>query len=462
MPVTLAQLHDLLDAHTNKTEVGTAFSVKFLVEQVTEQLRRAQAAAQALSFPTSLPRISATLEVNPAGLSIDLLGSEITLSGFEPVVVLKEPLPGKRPYNRIRMRFDPVPLRIDAAESGDEILRFYIVNPTPAFSTFPGTPDLAVITDNGMTLDEYQSRENATLAAFLAVDVLFEFVGSLPLPRVIEAMRTIGIDRPYNVGFSSGYVIVSGRKRQLGDPCECGPGAGLSIQKRTRTNLTSSGGHFEHSHTTQPVNPPGKATENDPPLAYYYPRSTSLEVLAESVVSPGIAASDSGQALMFHWFYQAFGRPVSIRVTLDPAALTLTVESPMDVGGGAGVSMKVGCVSIPLLHSLVRGSINPCKFQVRFTIVETGTGPAIVAHASLEATVDVEFHSPPMIDILLNILMASFGNRLVGEELGRLANRLSFRLVDLNALALEAPFGWRLLESVRPESALLSFEPDQG
>jgi hypothetical protein len=65
-------------------------------------------------------------------------------------------------------------------------------------------------------------------------------------------------------------------------------------------------------------------------------------------------------------------------------------------------------------------------------------------------------------DFLLNLIMGSIGNRLVEQELGRMANRLSFRLVELNELALEAPFGWRLRPSVRTESALLSFEKNQG
>jgi hypothetical protein len=463
MSITLSQLHDLMDAHTSNREVGVAFSIKFLLEQITEQVRRAQAAAQALSFPTALPKINATLELDTSSLRIDLVGSDITLSGFQPVVVLKEPLTTQRPYNRIRMDFDPVTLRIDTGEPGEELLRFYVTTAIPAFNVFPGSPDLAVITDNGMTLAEYEARENAALAAFLAVDVLFEFVGSLPLPRVIAAMRTIGIDRPYNVRLDSGYVLVSGRQRTLADhACECGPGVGVKIESRTTFHPATSGGSFEHNRTAHRVEIPPTAPDIDPPLAYYYPRSTSFEVLANSVVGPGIAATDSGQALMFRWFYQAFARPRSIRVTLNTTVPSIIVDAPMDVGGGAGVSMKVGCVSVPLLHSLVRGSVDPCTFKVEFTIVETGSGSAIVAYASLEARVEVEFFNPPMIDILLNILMGSIGNRLVAQELGRMANRLSFRLVDLNDLALEAPFGWLLRESVRPESALLSFNPNQG
>jgi hypothetical protein len=54
--------------------------------------------------------------------------------------------------------------------------------------------------------------------------------------------------------------------------------------------------------------------------------------------------------------------------------------------------------------------------------------------------------------------MQSIGNRLVERGLGQLASKL----VDLDLLLTAQPLHRRLLDDMRPGSALLTFIPDNG
>jgi len=131
----------------------------------------------------------------------------------------------------------------------------------------------------------------------------------------------------------------------------------------------------------------------------------------------------------------------------------------MQVGGVAEVSTKIGCVTIPLASSSMMGHVDPNTFTISLSLANQANGPAVVTTCSYDASVDVTFYSPPMIDVLFNIVMGSVGNRLVSGELRKLANNLSFTLVDLSALGyLEKAVEWRIAQNYRPGSMLFGVQ----
>ena len=206
-----------------------------------------------------------------------------------------------------------------------------------------------------------------------------------------------------------------------------------------------------------------------PPFGYYYPLNWTFKDFANSVIGPGVVASDSGDAFLFHWGYQLSARPKprSISVTIPPDPGTgrflaeIDIDAPLDVGGGAAVSMKVGCVMVPLLNSTILGHIDPSKLTLLLQIVNGAQGPELVVTPQYKCDVDINFFGPTMIDILLNIFMKSFGDRVLAGALRNMVNSLSIPLVNLSALEYKGGqkgYGWRVGQDFRANSVLLSFE----
>jgi hypothetical protein len=286
-------------------------------------------------------------------------------------------------------------------------------------------------------------------------------------------MRQFGIGDPMQFHFEGDLIIIHGPSNLSSTPA-CGPGAGTKVTSAISNPATSptSGGmngfKMNFKHTVDPIDTFGASLY--PPFGFYYPLEWSFKDFGIGVVSPGVSASDRGEFALFHWEYHASARPrpnaITVKIADDPAThlpeLQIRLNCPFDVGGVAGVSMKVGCVTVPLLNTSIVGHIeNPSLFTLKVALANTGTGPALVATASYDCNVDISFYGPPMIDILLNVFMGSFGSRLVAEGLHNMVNSLNFPLVDLSGLGYirsSDAYPWRLGQSFRTKSMLFGLE----
>ena len=81
------------------------------------------------------------------------------------------------------------------------------------------------------------------------------------------------------------------------------------------------------------------------------------------------------------------------------------------------MGLKVGCVYIPVVNSSVYGHVKPCDFTLKFAIAGSANGDVVIATCSLNARADISFSGPPLVDVLLNVVMGSVGNRLLVQAL---------------------------------------------
>jgi hypothetical protein len=320
-----------------------------------------------------------------------------------------------------------------------------------------------VLAANGYDAASFSAVLAAIKASNAPLDILDRFIASLPILGIVEAMQQFNLQVPYTFAFVDPYVIVHGPSA-LGAPSQCGPVAGSAVTSSATSAITPvasgtpNGFTWDYQHQVTAVSTTTESGE--PPLGYYFPNPITFQPLGTSIVSPGVVASDEGDALLFHWGYQLSAKPNQVNVTIDIANTQISVDAPMMVGGVAGVSMEVGCVSVPLLSSSMMGDVKPCTFTMQLALTETGTGPAIVALCSLNASVKVTFYSPPMIDLLLNVVMGSVGDRVVSHALQNLVNQLNFKVVDLSILNYlnVIPSVWNFVASYRTDSVLVGAE----
>ena len=494
--LTLDQLHTLMagvcqDSSGNQ-QVGAFFRINWLVNNLKNEFLQAAQAISKIVYQTPFTNVNAGLvvDLSRTDLTIDAAG-QITLTKFSPVIVLTDP--HNQVYDKIEIDFDPVLLKLglDTTQAGR--LRFYLTTNDPSDPHFPKfatnpiganppsvtTPDPAVIANNGYTAQTYSLVEAGIKASAAPIDILDSFVSSLPLVAIVEAMRQFAIETPLSFHFEQGYVIVHGPS-VVSPPDPCGPMAGTTISTTvspsakpptasTPTSPAENGFKFDFKHSVTAVAATTVVGSPAPPIGYFYPLQWTFEDFANTIIGPGVVASDSGDAFLFHWSYQLSARPklksIQVTVPANPSATgflaMIKIDAPLDVGGGAGVSMKVGCVTVPLLSSTILGSVDPSVITLLFTIVNTGRGPEVVVTAQYNCAVDISFYGPPMIDILLNVLMGSFGNRLVAGELREMVNSLTFPLLNLSALEYKGGgpgLGWRLDQDFRAKSVLMTLE----
>jgi hypothetical protein len=497
-PLTLDQLHTLMenachDASGNP-QVGAFFRTDWLIDNLRTQFHdpATVAAIGKLKYQTPFKNVKAALRVDLSrtDLTMDMKGN-IWFTDFSPVIVLADPQ--SKIYNQLAVEFNPVLLKMDLDATAAGRLRFYLTTndpKDPGFPTFVQTslganpptmtgPDLSVVTANGYTAQTYADVERAIEASEAPLDILDSFIASLPLVAVVEAMRQFQIGVPLTFHFEQGYVIVHGPS--LFSPSDkCGQMAGTTVTTTispspkpttppTPTSPEKNGFTFGFNHSVSAPAAPGVAGSPTPPFGYYFPIHLTFGDFGESVIGPGVVASDSGDAFCFHWAYQLSARPKprSITITVPPNPGTsgflaeIDIDCPLDVGGGAGVGMKIGCVMVPLLSSTIEGHVNPSKLSLFLKLVNSSQGPELVVTPQYDCSIDVNFYGPPMVDVLLNILMASFGNRLVAGALRNMVNSLSFPLVNLSALEYrggQKGYAWRLLQNFRRQSALVTLE----
>jgi hypothetical protein len=500
-PLSLDQLHALMvsvcrDGSGNQ-QVGAFFRIDWLVSNLATQFKDAASAIAKMVYQTPFKSVSASLKIDftNAGISnrpqtditIDAQG-KISLTDFCPVVVLTDP--HSKIYNQIAIEFNPVSLKMNLDTMNLGNLRFYLTtnDPSdPAFPTFnvvdiganPPTltgPDPNVLAANGYTSSTWAQLETSIEAAEAPLDILDSFIASLPTVPIMEAMRQFDVGLPLNFHFEQGYVIVHG-PTVTKEPELCGPKAGTTvattIAPTPNPTSPSSPGHngfqFAFKHTVSSPILPTVIGTTDPPFGYYYPINFTFGDFANSIIGPGVVASDSGDAFLFHWAYQLSARPkpqsISVTIPANPNAAgflaQIDINAPLDIGGGAGVSMKVGCVTVPLLSSTILGSVNPSKLTLTLKIVNGGDGPELVVLPQYDCNVNVTFYGPPMIDVLLNIIMASFGDRLVSGAIRNMVNKLSFPIVNLSALDYkkgQSGYGWRLGQHFLSRSILVTLE----
>lgn len=483
--MTLDQIHQAMEHfcqdEAGNAQVGSFFLVSWLVANIKNDFTNAQQYTKDLSYPTPFPKINAALEIDPRNINLSIVSGEITLDKFSPVIVYKEPGPNPRPYNRIAIDFAPLRLKLSEDPTAAGKLRFYITTADPKNPDYPrfkvtrGTPNSKVLADNQIDAKDYDRAEAVIEVSAAPIDIITSFVASLPVLGIVEAMRQFGIGDPMRFDFAGDLVIVHGPS-MISSASPCGPGAGtkvtsaISAPHLTPPNTANGSNGFKmvFNHAVEPVDA-FQSTANAV-FGYYYPLEWSFKDFGIGVVSPGVSASDRGDFALFHWEYHASARPkpnsVTVQINDDPSThlpeLKIKIDCPFDVGGAAGVSMKVGCVTVPLLSTSILGHIeNPSEFTLKFALANTSSGPAVVVTANYDCNVDIAFYNPPMIDVLLNVLMGSFGNRLVAGELRRLVNSLNFPLIDLNGLAYAVGNDvqpWRLGQNFHKKSALLGLE----
>jgi hypothetical protein len=484
------------DASGNQ-QVGGFFRVDWLVSNLETQFKGAAAAIAKLAYQTPFKNVNAGLKVdfsNPditpqknTDIAIDAQG-KITLRDFSPIVVLTDPQ--SKTYNQVAIEFNPVSLKMDIDIQKPGNLRFYLTTNDPAdpgFPTFnvisiganpPTTmgPDPVVLKANGYTSGTWAQVEATIEASEAPLDILDSFIASLPTVPIIDAMRQFAVGLPLSFHFEQAYVIVHGPS-VTSEPGTCGPKAGTTVDSTIAPTLEPAspsapdrnGFKFDFKHTVSAPILPTVVGSSDPPFGYYYPINFTFQDFSNGIIGPGVVASDSGDAFLFHWAYQLSARPkphsISVTVPPNPGSggflAQIDIDAPLDVGGGAAVSMKVGCVTVPLLSSTILGAVNPSKLTLTLKIVNTAAGPELVVLPDYNCNVDISFYGPPMIDVLLNIIMGSFGNRLVGGAIRNMVNKLSFPIVDLSALDYkqgQQGFGWRLGQNFRDRSILLSLE----
>ena len=458
-------------------QVGAFFLVRGLVDNIRKDFLDAQRYTKDLSYPTPFPKINAGLEIDPNMIDISINSGKILLTKFSPVIVYKEPGKNPRPYNRITVEFDTVYLKLnqDATEPGK--LRFYLTTADPKSPEYPtfkvirGAPDAKVLQDNGVDPQDYDRAEAVIEVSAAPMDILTSFVASLPVLAIVEAMRQFGISDPMQFHFENDLVIIHGPSN-LSSGSPCGPGSGTKVTSATSSPTltpanpgdTKNGFSMKFNHAVEPVDPSGQGS--DAQFGYFYPIEWSFKDFGIGVLGPGVVASDRGDFALFHWEYHASARPIpnSIKVEIrsNPTPqLKITIDCPFDVGGVAGVSAKVGCVTVPLLSTSIIGHIEkPSEFTLKFALVNTATGPALIVTANYDCNVDIAFQNPPMIDVLLNVLMGSFGNRLVAGELRKLVNSLNFPLINLNGLGYLTGQRrlWRLGQNFHKDSVLLGLQ----
>jgi hypothetical protein len=490
--LNLDQLHTLMEQVCKdaggKRQVGAFFRIDWLVSSLRNQFHEAASAIGKLIYQTPFKNVSAGLAVDlvKTDLTIDAQG-KIWLTDFSPVIVLTDPQ--ARVYDKLAIEFNPVPLKMDFDTSDPSKLRFYLTTNDPndpGFPTFVQNeiganppsitgPDNAVVIANGYTAQTFGDVINAIQGAEAPLDILDSFIASLPLVAVVEAMRQFGIEVPLRFTFDQGYVIVCGPSGAVQSD-KCGPTAGTTVSTAITpapkppsppTNPPQNGFGFTFNHMVSIATPSSTSVSSDPPLGYYYPINLSFESLANSVIGPGVVASDTGNALCFHWGYQLSARPklnsIKVIVPADPSGAgflaRMEIDAPLDVGGGAAVSMKIGCVTVPLLSSTILGHVDPSKLTLTLSITNTGQGPEVIVTAQYQCAVDIGFYGPPMIDALLNVLMASFGDRLIAGALQNMVNSLTFPLVNLSRLEYlggQNGNAWSIGQHFRPASALIA------
>jgi len=267
---------------------------------------------------------------------------------------------------------------------------------------------------------------------------------------------------PLEFEFTPEHVVIHGPSK-FGAGSLCGPPAGTQVNTIVlpTSNPSTSPFTWQFTHTVTPVDP-SPFTAPQPAFGYYHPLSVSFTPLSNNIIGPGVVASDEGGAFLFHWAYQLSATPVTIDVTIidDPIThkpqLQIAIDAPFRIGGVAGFWIKIGCVSVPLASSSILGDVKPSVLTITFSVINTATGPAIVANTSYNANVDVTIFGPPVIDVLLNIIMGSIGDRLLSDALINMVNKLNFTLVDLSIMNyLAGATAWEIAQSFRNTSFLI-------
>jgi hypothetical protein len=492
--IDLKDIHSLVEGICGE-DTGAWFAIDWLVTNITAQLSAASTLCINLAYPTPNPRILADLEFAPNNIKLRTtsgINSEIYLCDFRAAIVFREPskkIGSKgRIYSRTWLSWNPVKVKLDSVDARPGELRFYLLAADPTSADYPCVnqdtqveTNTTVFTDNNFSSPDDPEFWNVVAGIRFStapMNILDNLVSSLPVLSLVDAMRQFAIAVPMQFTFTGGLCVVHGPSAAAALPI-CGAMGGTIVKSTvspptTKPQMSSppleTGFNLTFNHTVSPVS--RFEFESFPLFGYYLPFKKTFQLLAESLVGPGVLAVDGGTAAIFKWDYFAAARPKSARLTVlasntttpNLPTLCLTLDAPLQVRGGASVSMHVGCVDVPLAQSIVKGDVDPSKFTMKFALVDTGEGPAIVVTTDYDCKVDVTFSGPPLIDIVLNVVMASFGNRLIGTELRKIVNRLSFKLVDLSSLGYMPQPGsyvvapgaiWKIAQSLSNTGALL-------
>jgi hypothetical protein len=462
------ELHTIL-RNTCRESLGFAFEKSWLIRETQRLLRQVRASTiLANGIQTPFGDIYITLDLHPETISIRSRGGQLILSGFQPVLrFLSTPARGSRGYAEVRLDYEDSPLKV-AVDSSGKHLRFYSTELLPAFAK-QSNFDQAAIEADGLDLQSIQRVVDEQMLADANVnDIFSNLVESLPFPHIKEEMRTFLFGGGIDYTSAEDLVIVfSATNREVDAPCSCGAGENMISQQRRSPTIAkpitgevgaeTNGASVSLQLSVEPADGLGSGPIDDShytPLAFYYPKEQTFDALFDGALRPALNVGDSGAFLCFHWFYNmtAAVRSLSIEPVGDIFPPLFHVTGEWSIFGGAGVDLKVGCIRTNLLHSNILGYIN-LRLDAQFYIVETNSGPSIRLATKANVDLDVDFSGPPLLDILLNIVMDSIFDRLIGLELSNRLSQVNVKLVDLGRLG--APYGWQLGASIREDSTLL-------
>lgn len=483
--VSAIDLHKALKNICGTSLVGCAVNSTWLINETAREIRKVANFISKTNKPTSIPKINAGIEIDTTKISLTAKNNVITLGGFSPTILLLEAQGQFRAYNELKVVFNPVKLKIDIDYSNNNKLRFFLFDGNASF-TIPdiqngGTnPNLAenVIIDNGMDKNQFlRFQELIMLSNNNMIQLLDGFAASIDFPKIIEAMNTFQIIPPYQYTFQDGYIFIFGTPGLSDGNCSCAGADGFRITTNLKNSIvpTQPGGDengfsFEYTRTQTPLVVPDDRLKtvpdiDTPDFVYYYPQKVTFAPLVNNKLTPAISVGDEGGFLFFNWFYRASANIKTNfpKIIIDSVKKQMEVEAPFDIIGGAGVSIKIGCIYIPLLHSLLKGSIdNPSKLTITPTITVDSNGVAVYAKPDYSGKVDIQFFSPPMVDVLLNVIMGSFGNNLISKALRDKINSLNIKLIDFSITGIDSRLGWFYSTVADADSFLIALKKDLG
>lgn len=454
-------------------KVGCCFSRSRLLDVLVAQIGAVQKNIELLPpFPTAFPNVSVSVSIDSTTVNFVAGTQGIELS-VDIVMYLRESSQPQEIYNDLKFSFARVPMRVVESPLYGGTLGFVAGTATPSFTRTSGdvatnAKKLAVLKRNQIELADYQKIELAVLGTTNAVAFITDFVEGIPFPTLVDAMRTFIISSPFVTVFAEDYYVITGRN-ELRPPCICASevatrmehqlemhtvtNSGKKASRRVATAMAGVKGTFDiQSPAPEKVK---TSLSRDLPYAFYYPKEVSFTIFGKSVLEPAIVASDRGKWLAFLWDYSAFAALTKSGIMVDMSIpnSTVTFNFPLDIGGSAGTALRVGCVTVPLARVDVVGEVDKSFLTLKFDIVKTPTGWKLIVAPSYQSHFDVYFAGLPGLDILLNILMGSIGNRLISRGLGA---RVAGMQADLVQIGDIGQLSWpHLSTDVRKASALV-------
>ena len=92
-----------------------------------------------------------------------------------------------------------------------------------------------------------------------------------------------------------------------------------------------------------------------------------------------------------------------------------------------------------------------------------GKGNEVFITCNSQLNINIQFHGPPLVDILINLFLDSLGEAWLRYILQSKINEFNFKILDLGMLSLfKGKYGWLTRESVRNDSFMIELSDNKG